>query len=134
VHATSELPELMAEADVAIVIAPLTPETEGLIDADLLSRLPDDALLVNVARGRLVDTDALVAETGTGRIRAALDVTDPEPLPPEHPLWQIPNVLISPHVGGASSAFWPRADRLVAAQLRRFVAGEPLDNVIRGAR
>jgi phosphoglycerate dehydrogenase-like enzyme len=131
VHATSELPELMAEADVAIVIAPLTPETEGLIDADLLGRLPDDALLVNVARGRLVDTDALVAETGTGRIRAALDVTEPEPLPPEHPLWQIPNVLISPHVGGASSAFWPRADRLVAAQLRRFVAGEQLDNVIR---
>ena len=80
-----------------------------------------------------MDTDALVAEAGTGRIRAALDVTDPEPLPPEHPLWQIPNVLISPHVGGASSAFWPRADRLVAAQLRRFVAGEPLDNVDPGS-
>ncbi len=134
VHATSELPELVRDADVVIVIAPQTPETEGLIDADLLRRLPDDALLVNVARGKLVDTDALVAEAGTGRIRAALDVTDPEPLPPEHPLWQIPNVLISPHVGGASSAFWPRADRLVAAQLRRFVAGEPLHNVIREAR
>lgn len=130
VHATAELPELMAEADVAIVIAPLTPETDGLIDADLLARLPDDALLVNMARGRLVDTDALVAATATGRIRAAMDVTEPEPLPADHPLWQFPNVLISPHVGGASSAFWPRADRLVAAQLRRFVAGEPLDNVI----
>ena len=131
VHATSELPQLMSEADVAIVIAPLTPDTENLVDADLLARLPDDALLVNVARGKLVDTDALVTETGSGRIRAALDVTEPEPLPPEHPLWQIPNVLISPHVGGASSAFWPRADRLVAAQLRRFVAGEDLANVIR---
>ena len=133
VHATSELPALIAAADVVIVIAPLTPETEGMIDADLLGRMPADSLLVNVARGGLVDTDALIAETGTGRIRAALDVTDPEPLPSDHPLWQIPNVLISPHVGGASSAFWPRADRLVAAQLRRFVAGEPLVNVIRGA-
>jgi phosphoglycerate dehydrogenase-like enzyme len=131
VHATTELPELITEADVTIVIAPLTPETEGLIDADILRRMPDDALLVNVARGKLVDTDALVAETGTGRIRAALDVTDPEPLPGDHPLWQIPNVLISPHVGGASSAFWPRADRLVAAQLRRFVYGDPLENVIK---
>ena len=120
----------MAEADVAIVIAPLTPQTDGLIDADLLARLPDDALLVNMARGRLVDTDALVAATASGRIRAAMDVTEPEPLPADHPLWQFPNVLISPHVGGASSAFWPRADRLVAAQLRRFVAGDPLDNVI----
>lgn len=132
VHATGELPELITEADVVIIIAPLTPETEGLFDAELLARMPDDALLVNVARGRLVDTDALVAETGAGRIRAALDVTEPEPLPSDHPLWQIPNVLISPHVGGASSAFWPRADRLIAAQLRRFAAGEPLQNVIKG--
>ena len=117
------------------MIAPLTPDTERMVDADLLARMPDGSLLVNVARGRLVDTDALVRETGSGRIRAALDVTEPEPLPSDHPLWQFPNVLISPHVGGASSAFWPRADRLVAAQLRRFVAGEPLQNVItEGAR
>jgi len=114
-----------------IVIAPLTPETEGLIDAEALSLLPDGALLVNVARGKLVDTDALVAETSTGRIRAALDVTDPEPLPPEHQLWRTPSVLISPHVGGASTAFFPRADRLVAAQLRRFAAGEELENRVR---
>lgn len=135
VHATTELPELITQAEVVIVIAPLTPDTERMVDADLLARMPDGSLLVNVARGRLVDTDALVRETGTGRIRAALDVTEPEPLPSDHPLWQIPNVLISPHVGGASSAFWPRADRLVAAQLRRFVAGEPLQNVItEGAR
>jgi phosphoglycerate dehydrogenase-like enzyme len=132
VHATTELPGLVPDADVVIVIAPLTPDTEGMVDADLLALMPDDALLVNVARGKLVDTDALVAETGSGRLRAALDVTDPEPLPADHPLWQTPNVLISPHVGGASSAFWPRADRLVAAQLRRFVAGEPLENVIQG--
>jgi phosphoglycerate dehydrogenase-like enzyme len=131
VHATAELPELLPYADVVIVIAPATPETEGLIGAEQLALLPDDALLVNVARGKLVDTDALVAETGSGRLRAALDVTEPEPLPADHPLWRIPNVLISPHVGGASSAFFPRADRLVAAQLRRFAAGEPLENVIR---
>jgi len=93
--------------------------------------LPDGALLVNVARGRLVDTGALVAALATGRIRAALDVTDPEPLPPDHPLWHAPNVLISPHVGGASSAFAPRADRLIAAQLERFAAGQPLENVVR---
>ncbi len=130
VHAITELPQLLPDADVAIVIAPATPETEGLIGADELALLPDDALLVNVARGVLVDTDALVAETRSGRLRAALDVTDPEPLPAEHPLWQIPNVLISPHVGGASTAFFPRADRLVAAQLRRFAAGADLDNVI----
>ncbi len=130
VHATDELPELLPHADVVIVIAPATPETEGLIGAEQLALLPDGALLVNVARGRLVDTDALVAETGSGRLRAALDVAEPEPLAPDHPLWRIPNVLISPHVGGASSAFFPRADRLVAAQLRRFASGEQLDNVI----
>src|SRR5918997_574026 len=96
-----------------------------------LARMPDGALLVNVARGRLVDTDALVAETASGRLRAALDVTEPEPLPTDHPLWRIPGVLISPHVGGASSAFFPRADRLIAAQLRRFAAGEELENIIR---
>ena len=130
VEAIDALPQLLPEADVVIVIAPSTPETEGMIGAEQLALLPDGALLVNVARGKLVDTDALVAETGSGRLRAALDVTDPEPLPPEHPLWQIPNVLIAPHVGGASSAFFPRADRLVAAQLRRFAAGEDLENVI----
>ena len=130
-HAIDELPELLPDADVVIVIAPHTPETEGLIAAEQLALLPDGALLVNVARGPLVDTDALVAETGSGRLRAALDVTEPEPLPPDHPLWRIPGVLISPHVGGASSAFFPRADRLVAAQLRRFAAGEELENMIR---
>ncbi len=128
VHAIEELHELLPSADVAVVIAPHTPQTDRLIGADELALLPDGALLVNVARGRLVDTDALVAATSSGRLRAALDVVDPEPLPAQHPLWRIPGVLISPHVGGASSAFFPRADRLIAAQLRRFAAGENLEN------
>jgi phosphoglycerate dehydrogenase-like enzyme len=78
----------------------------------------------------LVDTGALLAETASGRLRAALDVTDPEPLPSDHPLWRTPGVLIVPHVGGASSAFFPRADRLIAAQLRRFASGEELENIV----
>ena len=130
VHAIDDLPRLLPEADVVFVIAPHTPQTEGILGAEQLALLPDGALVVNVARGKLVDTDALLAETSSGRLHAALDVTEPEPLPTDHPLWRVPNVLIAPHVGGASSAFWPRADRLVAAQLRRFAAGEPLDNVI----
>src|SRR5580704_11339493 len=131
VHPIDDLHRLLPQADVAILIAPHTPETEGMIGARELALLPDGALLVNVARGKLVDTDALVAELSAGRIRAALDVTDPEPLPADHPLWLQPGVLISPHVGGASSAFAPRADRLIAAQLTRFMAGEPLANVVR---
>jgi phosphoglycerate dehydrogenase-like enzyme len=133
VHPVEDLHRLLPQADVAFVIAPHTPQTEGLIGARELALLPDGALLVNVARGKLVDTDALVAELSAGRIRAALDVTDPEPLPADHPLWRQPGALISPHVGGASSAFFPRADRLMAAQLSRFVAGQPLENVVRPA-
>jgi phosphoglycerate dehydrogenase-like enzyme len=94
--------------------------------------MKDGALLVNVARGAVVDTDALVAELATGRISAAVDVVDPEPLPPDHPLWRSPNLLVSPHVGGSSSAMWPRAHRLVREQLRRFAAGAPLHNVMTG--
>ena len=131
VHPAGELHRLLAEADVVFLIAPHTPQTEGLIGARELALLPDGALLVNVARGKLVDTVALIAELSTGRIRAALDVTDPEPLPADHPLWRQPGALISPHVGGASSAFFPRADRLMAAQLARFVAGQPLENIVK---
>jgi phosphoglycerate dehydrogenase-like enzyme len=131
VQPIEDLHRLLPRADVTFLIAPHTPQTEGMIGAAELALLPDGALLVNVARGRLVDTDALVAELETGRIRAALDVTDPEPLPPDHPLWRQPGVLISPHVGGASSAFFPRADRLMAAQLNRFMAGQPLENVVK---
>jgi len=131
VHSVEKLPRLLPNADVVFLVAPHTPQTEGMIGSKELAALPDGALLVNVARGKLVDTAALLAETSTGRIRAALDVTDPEPLPPEHPLWRTPGVLISPHVGGASTAFFPRADRLIAAQLDRFAAGEELENIIR---
>jgi phosphoglycerate dehydrogenase-like enzyme len=131
VHPVSELHQLLPQADVVFLIVPHTPETEGMIGAAELKLLPDHALLVNVARGKLIDTDALVAELAAGRIQAALDVTDPEPLPADHPLWHAPNVLISPHVGGASSAFGPRADRLIAAQLARFAAGQPLANVVK---
>jgi len=130
VHAIDDLPELLPDADVAFLVAPHTPQTEGMIGGRELASLPDGAVLVNVARGKLVDTEALLAETSTGRIRAALDVTDPEPLPPEHPLWRTPGVLISPHVGGPSSAFFPRADQLIAAQLGRFAAGKELENII----
>ena len=130
VHSMDKLPELLPSADVIFVVAPHTAQTEGMIGNEELAALPDGAVLVNIARGKLVDTDALLAETSTGRIRAAIDVTDPEPLPPEHPLWRTPGVLISPHVGGASTAFFPRADRLIAAQLRRFAAGQELENII----
>lgn len=127
------LPELVGRSDVVIMICPLTEETRGMVDARFLSSMRDGTLLVNVARGAIVDTDALVAELATGRIRAAVDVTEPEPPPPGHPLWSVPNLLMSPHVGGSSSAFAPRARRLIQAQLRRYVAGEPLANVVIGA-
>lgn len=130
VRPVDELAEHLPRCTVVFVITPLTEQTEGLFDADMLARLPDGALLVNVSRGPVVDTEALLAETSSGRLRAALDVTDPEPLPPDHPLWEVENVLISPHVGGYASSFEPRRDRLVAAQLRRFAAGEPLENVV----
>jgi len=132
VHPTSELPELLPLADVVVLLTPATPETTGMVDAKFLASMKDGALLVNVARGVVVDTDALLAELGTRRIRAALDVTDPEPLPAGHPLWSAPNVLINPHRGGASTAFAPRVARLVRAQLERYASGEPLINVVAG--
>jgi phosphoglycerate dehydrogenase-like enzyme len=130
VHAFTELDALLPQADVVIAIVPATDETRGLIDERFLARMKDGALLVNVARGVVVRTDALLAECASGRLRAALDVTDPEPLPSDHPLWRTPNVLITPHVGGASTAFLPRALRIIDEQLRRFAAGEELENVV----
>jgi phosphoglycerate dehydrogenase-like enzyme len=130
VRGVDELPELLPRAEIVVLIVPLTEQTAGMVDAKFLAQMPDRALLVNVARGPIVDTDALVAETSSGRLRAALDVTDPEPLPSEHPLWSIPGVIITPHVGGASSALWPRAYRLVSDQLRRLADGRPLLNVV----
>ena len=132
VHGFDALPRLLPEADVVVLIVPLTDGTRGLVDAAFLDRMKDGALLVNVARGAVVDTDALVDALSSGRVSAALDVTDPEPLPEDHPLWDCPNLLISPHVGGASSAMEPRSYALVRAQLARFAAGEPLENVMDG--
>lgn len=130
VHAISELPDLLPTADVVILTVPLSDETRGMVDTDFLRRMKDGALLVNVARGPVVDTDALLAELNTGRLRAALDVTDPEPLPDGHPLWSAPGVLITPHVGGNTSAFKPRAYRLAHQQIVRFATGQPLLNII----
>lgn len=130
VSSVEDLPALLPRADIVIVLVPLTDGTRGLVDAGFLALMPDDALLVNVSRGPVVDTDALVAELRSGRLRAALDVTDPEPLPPEDPLWTAPGVLITPHVGGATSAMQSRIRTLVSEQLARFALGEPLANVV----
>ena len=116
-----------------MLTVPLTDQTRGLVDAGFLARMKPGALLVNVSRGAVVDTDALVAALDSGRVTAALDVVDPEPLPPGHPLWDHPGVLLTPHVGGASSAMWPRAYRLVREQLVRFAVGQPLLNQVTGA-
>lgn len=130
VVAGTDVPALLPAMDVVVLAVPLNDETRGLVDDAFLARMRDGALLVNVARGAVVDSDALVRHAAVGRIRAALDVTDPEPLPSGHPLWTLPGVLISPHVGGNTTAFLPRARRLVADQLARFAAGEPLACVV----
>ena len=131
VAAMSELSTLRPRADVVVLCVPLTDDTRGLVDAGFLARMRDGALLVNVARGPVVDTDALLSEVRGGRLRAAVDVTDPEPPPPGHPLWSTPGLLLSPHVGGSSSAFRPRVERVIVEQVHRYVAGEPLEYVVR---
>jgi phosphoglycerate dehydrogenase-like enzyme len=133
VHAVDELPDLLGSAEIVIVSLPGGDETRHVVDDAFLSALPDGALVVNVGRGPLIDTDALVDHVSRRRIRAALDVTDPEPLPAEHPLWSLPGVLISPHVGGASTAMQPRIARLVRNQIERMLAGDPPLNVVIGA-
>jgi phosphoglycerate dehydrogenase-like enzyme len=130
VHPLAELPTLLPKHDVVLISLPMTPETAGLVDADFLAAMPDDAVLVNVARGGLVDTDALIAELSSRRLRAFLDVTDPEPLPVGHPLWRVPNLLLTPHVGGGSVGWERRANQLVADQIMRLRAGQPLGNVV----
>jgi phosphoglycerate dehydrogenase-like enzyme len=132
VHGVEDLPALLPDADVVVLLVPLTEQTRGLVDAGFLAAMADGALLVNAARGPVVDTAALVTELATGRISAALDVTDPEPLPAGHPLWRLPNVLITPHIGGAVQGLLPRAYDLAGRQLRRFTAGEPLVNQVVG--
>ncbi|HEY6762381.1 MAG TPA: NAD(P)-dependent oxidoreductase [Baekduia sp.] len=129
-HGLDELPELLPWADAVVNLLPLTPDTRGLVDAKVLQQLPDQALYINVGRGPTTDTEALLAELQRGRLRAILDVVDPEPLPADHPLWDAPGVLISPHVAGDTSSSDHAAWDLVGAQLRRFAAGEPLLNVV----
>ena len=124
VHAFGELAELLTDADILIIVAPLTPDTTGLLDARMLARLPDGALVVNVGRGAIIESDALLGELSSGRLEAALDVTDPEPLPAGHPLWDAPGLVLLPHIGGHSRAFEPRARRLVADLLGRLARGE----------
>jgi phosphoglycerate dehydrogenase-like enzyme len=130
VHAVDELNDLLPHADILVVLLPLTPATTGLLDAALLRRLRPGALLVNAARGQIVDTEAMVELLAAGRIRAALDVTDPEPLPPEHPLWDAPGVLLTPHLAGDTSAADRRAFALAGEQVRRYAGQQPLVNVV----
>lgn len=128
VRAVVDLPDLLPAQHVVVVVLPLTAQTRGIVDAPMLARLPDGSLVVNVARGPVVDSDAVLAEAG--RLRFALDVTDPEPLPPGHPLWSADGVLITPHIAGGTTAMLPRLASLVRDQLTRVVAGDPLVNVV----
>jgi phosphoglycerate dehydrogenase-like enzyme len=130
VHPLAELPGLVPSADIVVVLLPLTPETRGFVGSAILTLMKPGSLLVNASRGAVVDTHALVAALADGRIRAALDVTDPEPLPGGHPLWSMPGVLITPHVAGDVSREEDRAWALVADQVGRLARGEPLRNVV----
>lgn len=133
VHAVAELDALLPLADVVVLILPATEQSRSLIDARRLALMKHGTMLVNAARGPIVKTDALVEALESGRIRAALDVTDPEPLPVDHPLWKCPNLLITPHVGGSSPEFARRALKVAGDELRRYIAGEPLRNVVQAA-
>ena len=130
VHGVAELPVLLPHAEVVILACPLTPDTHGLFGSRLLALMPDDSLLVNVSRGPVVDTEALYAQLSTGRLRAAVDVIDPEPFPAGHPLRQCENLLLTPHVGGDSTAFRPRALAMLDAQLSRLASGRKAAHVV----
>jgi phosphoglycerate dehydrogenase-like enzyme len=132
VHAVTELPDLLPRHDATVLMVPVTPATTGMVDAAFLAAMPDGAVLVNAARGAVVDTDALLAELSSGRLRAALDVTDPEPLPPDHPLWTAPGLLLTSHVAGSVTGHWERAYAIVAAEIARFAAGKEPENLVRG--
>jgi phosphoglycerate dehydrogenase-like enzyme len=131
VRALDDLAELLGEAEAVVVALPLDASTRGLVDAAFLARLPDGAILVNIGRGAIVDTGALLAELASGRLRAGLDVTDPEPLPPDHPLWSAPGVVISPHVGGQVTTMPDAVEHLVRAQIEALEAGAGPRNRIR---
>lgn len=132
VHGVDALPELVGKADILVVLLPDAPETRGMVDARLLDRLPAGALVVNAGRGTVLDTSALVDAVHSRGLRAALDVTDPEPLPPGHPLWAAPGVLITPHVAGDTPRSERAAHRLAGDQLRAYAAGAPVRNAIGG--
>lgn len=129
VESVDRLPELLGTSDALVVTVPLTPETECMVDAEVLASLPDGAIVVNAARGPVVDTDALLVELTTGRLRAALDVTDPEPLPPGHPLWTAPGLLLTPHVAGNTAGSEERGVAVLTEQIRQFVSGQVPDNL-----
>jgi phosphoglycerate dehydrogenase-like enzyme len=130
IKSIDELDEALPRADVVVLLVPVTDETRGMVNAKFLAAMKDGALLVNAARGAIVDTDALLWELNSGRLKAALDVTDPEPLPDGHPLWRAPGLLLTPHVGGMVDDGMDRANATVLAQLARYAAGDPLHNVI----
>lgn len=129
---TDKLPDLLPRADAVVLSLPFTSETAGMIGAEQLGAMRPGTLLVNAARGGVVETDALIAALEAGHIRAALDVTDPEPLPEGHPLWKAPNLLLTPHVAGSTPMFMHRAMRFAADQIERYLKGEPLENVVKG--
>lgn len=133
VHAVSALDSLLPQAQVVVLILPSTAETHRLIDRRQLAIMQQGALLVNAARGPIVNTDALVEALQSGRIRAAIDVSDPEPLPDDHPLWSCPNLLLTPHVGASTPQFAPRALHTAASELRRYMSGEPMQNAVQAA-
>ncbi|TCP52081.1 phosphoglycerate dehydrogenase-like enzyme [Tamaricihabitans halophyticus] len=132
VHGVAELPGLLGAQDAVVLTVPLTSQTEGMVDAAFLAALPDGAVLVNAARGKVVRTEALLTELGAGRLRAALDVTDPEPLPADHPLWTVRGVLLTPHVGGSCTGSRERSYAVAARQIAQFVSGELPDNLVNG--
>src|ERR1039458_1990483 len=133
VHSVNELDSLLPRAEVVILILPSTAESKKLIGPRQFALMRQGALLINAARGPIVDTNALVDALHSGRIRVALDVTDPEPLPEGHPLWSCPNLLLTPHVAGSSPQFAPRSLKTAAGELRRYIDGKPLHNVVQAA-
>jgi len=134
IHGIGELPRLIPQADVVVIAVPLSDETTHLVDAGFLASMKKGALLVNVSRGAVVDTDALVNALTENRVNAALDVTDPEPPPAGHPLWAAPNLLLSPHAGGSTSAMAPRIGTLIRTQVARLLAGEEPVGIVRRGR
>jgi phosphoglycerate dehydrogenase-like enzyme len=130
IHGIDELPALLPAADIVVLAVPLSDETRGMVDGPFLDLLPRGALVVNVSRGPIVNTDALVEHVGSGAVRAALDVVDPEPLPAGHPLWSLPGSLLSPHLGGAVQSMNTRVDPLVLAQIDRLLRGDRPANIV----